>query len=339
MRRRLIAALLIAAIGSLVYVAAQIWLPGSDDTETVIHIVEGSSFDQIVAELDDAGLIGSRAAFGLLATSTGKDSRIKPGTYRFPRGISAAQLLDALVEGRSTIRVKVTFPEGSTVRRMASILERMAGVDSALFMRLAADRSFLSSIGIDAATAEGFLMPDTYFIYWGERPQTIITRMVDLHRSYFNDRRRKEAATTGLSPYQVLILASIVEGEARVDDERAIVAGVYLNRIRRGMKLQADPTLQYVIPDGPRRLLSADLHLDSPFNTYRYAGLPPTPINNPGRASIDAAIHPDTNDYLYFVARADGSGRHTFSRNGAEHQSAVSGYRKRVDAQRREQSE
>lgn len=339
MKRRLSVVLILLVTITLGYMVVQIWIPGFDDSQAIVNIPEGATFDQIVTELDDAGLIRSRAAFRILATSTGKDSRIKPGTYRFPRGISSSQLLDALVEGRSTIRVKVTFPEGSTIKRMASILSRAAGVDSARFMRLATDRGFLASTGIDAPTAEGYLMPDTYFVYWGEHPRSVMTKMIELHRAYYNDQRRKEAGAIGLSPYQALILASIVEGEARVDEERPIVAGVYLNRLRRGMKLQADPTLQYVIPDGPRRLLNADLQLDSPYNTYRYAGLPPTPINNPGRASISAVLHPDRNDYLYFVARADGSGRHTFSRSGAEHAQAVNDYRERVRRQRRDSGE
>lgn len=336
MKRRLSMVLGLLIAITVGYFIVQTWIPSSDDSESIVHIAEGATFDEIVSELDAAGLIRSRTAFRILATSTGKDSRIKPGTYRFSRGVSASQLLDALVEGRSTIRVKVTFPEGSTIRRIASILSRSAGVDSARFVRLATDRTFLATQGIEAATAEGYLMPDTYFVYWGEQPRAVITKMIELHSTFYNDGRKKEAEKVGLSPYQALVLASIVEGEARVEEERAIVAGVYLNRLRRGMKLQADPTLQYVIPDGPRRLLNADLQLDSPYNTYRYPGLPPTPINNPGRASIDAVLHPERNDYLYFVARADGSGQHTFSRNGAEHAQAVNDYRERVRRQRRE---
>jgi UPF0755 protein len=296
-----------------------------------VKIPEGSSFSEILDTLDDAGLLHGRAAFKLLAVTTGRDGRIKPGTYKFGRGISNSELLGALVEGRSTVKVKVTFPEGITVRRIASILARDAGCDSSEVARLAADRTFLKTLGINAATAEGYLMPDTYFIFWGEKPATILRRMSDMFRGFFSDSMRKKAELLGLSPYEALILASIVEGEARVDEERPVIAGVYLNRLRRGIKLDADPTIQYLFADGPRRILFRDLEIDSPYNTYKYKGLPPTPINNPGRSSIRAALNPAQHDYLYFVAKADGSGRHTFSRNAAEHEAAVRQYRERVE--------
>ena len=143
----------------------------------------------------------------------------------------------------------------------------------------------------------------------------------------------RSSEAIGLTPYEALTLASIVEGEARIADERPVIAGVYLNRLRRGIKLDADPTIQYLFDDGPRRILYRDLEIESPYNTYRYKGLPPTPINNPGRASIRATLAPAQHDYLYFVAKADGSGRHTFSRNGQEHAAAVKEYRERKKAE------
>jgi len=324
----------LVALIALGYMASEIWIPRADSREVTVRIPEGASFDEIVSILDEVELIRSRTTFQLLATTTGADAKIKPGTYRFPRGISAAGLLESLVAGRSTVRRKVTIPEGSTMRRIASIAAGQAGIDSAAFMELATDRAFLRTIGVDATSAEGYLMPDTYFLYWGDTPETLLRKMADLHSRFFNEEMKRRAAAVGLTPDQVIVLASIVEGEARVADERPMVAGVYLNRLRRGMRLQADPTLQYVLPDGPRRLLKADLEMDSPYNSYRYSGLPPTPINNPGRASIEAVLAPDRHDYLYFVARADGSGRHEFSRNGIEHAEAVRDYRARVARQR-----
>jgi len=334
MRKRLVIIVVLVLLCGLGILLYEFFVPGRSGGEVVVEIPERATFDQIVQRLDDADLIGSPAAFRLLAATTGNDVRIKPGLYRFPRGIPAAELLNALVEGRSTVRVKVTFPEGATIERVASIAAGRAGVDSAELVELATDRSFLRSIDVDAATAEGYLMPDTYYLYWGERPQTLLSKMAELHRKFYTDALKARSRAIGLTPYQVLILASIVEGEARVAEERPVVAGVYLNRLKKGMKLQADPTLQYALPGAPRRLLNSDLQLDSPYNTYRYPGLPPTPINNPGRASIKAVLESERHDYLYFVARADGSGRHIFSRNGAEHSKAVRDYRQRVARQR-----
>lgn len=313
------------------YVAWELWLRSGSDDEVIVRIPEGSSFAQILDSLEFSGAIANRTAFRLLAAGTGKDARIRPGTYKFRRGTASAELLDALVEGRSTVKVKVTFPEGSTTRRMASILHRELGVDSTTFVKLANDRAFLGTIGINAATAEGYLLPDTYFLFWGEDPRVLLRRLSEEFRAFYDDEMKERAKQNGLSAYEAIILASIVEGEARVEEERPVIAGLYLNRIRRGMKLAADPTIQYIIPDGPRRILYRDLRIDSPYNTYMYAGLPPTPINNPGRSSIRAAVGPQKHDYLYMVAKADGSGRHTFTRTGAEHNRAVREYRQRVD--------
>jgi UPF0755 protein len=335
-RRRGVRPIVLVLVGIVLivvgYIAWELWLRSGGDDEVIVRIPEGSTFAQILDSLETSGAIGNRTAFRMLAKATGDDSRIRPGTYKFERGTASAELLSALVEGRSTVKVKVTFPEGITIRRMASILKRDLEVDSAEFVRLANDREFLRTIGINASSAEGYLMPETYFLFWGEAPTTLLRRFSEEFRSFYDDEMKERAKATGLSSYEAVILASIVEGEARVDEERPIIAGLYLNRLRKGMKLAADPTIQYLLPDGPRRLLYRDLRIDSPYNTYVNTGLPPTPINNPGRASIRAAVSPQQHEYVYMVAKADGSGRHTFTRTGAEHERAVREYRQRVRA-------
>jgi UPF0755 protein len=298
----------------------------------LVRIPEGASFDAILDSLDNAGLIESRTAFRLYAVSNGDDARIRPGTYKFQREIAGAELLKALVEGRSTVKVKITFPEGITIRRVASIAMQQAGIDSAAIVERATDRTFLKTIGINASTVEGYLMPDTYFINWGEQPETLLRRMSTLFLNFYNDSLKAKAVQQDLTPYQAVTLASIVEGEARVDEERPVIAGLYLNRLHRGIKLDADPTIQYILPDGPRRLLFSDLKIESPYNTYLNKGLPPSPINNPSRASILAVLDPASHDYIYMVAKGDGSGRHTFTRNGQEHEAAVREYRARLNS-------
>ncbi len=329
MLRKLSVAILLVLLVAGGYFVYQIWLRSGSGDEVMVRIPEGASFNEVLDSLEAADLIGSRAAFKVLAVATEQDDQIRPGTYRFGRNIPAQELLAALVEGRSTVKVKVTFPEGITIRRIASIAARDVGCDSAEVVKLANNREFLKSIGINAATAEGYLMPDTYFIFWGEKPAVLLRQMADLFKNFYTDSLKKKAAALNMSPYEAIVLASIVEGEARVPAERDTIAGVYLNRLRIGMKLQADPTIQYILPDGPRQLFYRDLEVDSPYNTYRNKGLPPTPINNPGRASIVAALNPQKHDYIYFVAKADGTGGHRFSRTAQEHEVAVREYRAR----------
>jgi UPF0755 protein len=330
MVRKLLLILLILLVALGGYFSYQFWLRGGGSDEVTVIIPEGSSFSQILDSLESSEVIDSRSAFRLLSIATGNDGKIKPGRYKFQRGIAHAKLLEALVEGRSTVKMRVTFPEGITIRRMASIASQKIGVDSAEFVHLASDREFLKKIGINAATAEGYLMPDTYFLFYGEQPEVVLEKMSNLFREFYTDELKNKAAAQKLTPYEVVILASIVEGEARVDEERPTIAGLYLNRLRIGMELKADPTIQYILPDGPRRLFNRDLEIDSPYNTYRNKGLPPTPINNPSRASINAVLNPESHDYLFMVAKADGSGRHTFTKTGAEHERAVQEYRRRV---------
>ncbi len=174
-----------------------------------------------------------------------------------------------------------------------------------------------SALGVNAASLEGYLYPNTYSFFWGVSPREIIRTMVQEFYHHVGDSLRQRAAALGLTVHQALTLASIIEGEAVVDSERALIAAVYHNRLRQGILLQADPTIQYIVPGPPRRLRNRDLEIASPYNTYRYPGLPPGPVNNPGLVSIRAALYPAPVNYLYFVARGDGS--HVFSRTLEEH--------------------
>ncbi len=333
MLRKLLLLLLLIVVAIGGYFAYVTWLRSASGDEVIVKIPEGAPFDQVLDSLEVRGVLSSRGAFKLLASLTGDDARIKPGLYKFRRGLSNARLLNALVTGESTVRIRLTFPEGITIRRVASIAQREAEIDSAELVRLANDRTFLRTIGINAVSAEGYLMPDTYFVPWGEKPATLLKRMTTLFKRFYDDAKKSAAQRQGLSPYEAVILASIVEGEARVEQERRVIAGLYLNRLRKGIRLQADPTIQYVLKDGPRRLLYSDLRMDSPYNTYMVTGLPPTPINNPGKASIEAVLDPAQHDYIFMVAKADGSGEHTFSRNEREHAAAVRLYRQRTGTQ------
>ncbi|MFQ5771583.1 MAG: endolytic transglycosylase MltG, partial [bacterium] len=242
--------------------------------------------------------------------------KIKAGKYHVAGGTSGYRLLRQLVDGKVTIEW-VTIPEGKYARQIASILKQKVEIDSSRFMQFVNDPDFTQKFGIQAATLEGFLFPDTYGFCWGMKSEEIISIMVKQFKAQFNDTLQARTKELGFSNLELITLASIVEGEAVIDSEREIIAAVYHNRLKKRMPLQADPTIQYIIKNGPRRLLKQDLAIDSPYNTYKYSGLPPGPINNPGLASIKASLYPANVNYLYFVANGDGS--HTFSKTFNEH--------------------
>jgi UPF0755 protein len=215
------------------------------------------------------------------------------------------------------MQIKVTFPEGILSTQMAEILQEKIGIDSALFVSLVHDSAFAQFL-VGENSLEGFLLPETYFFEWEMPEKQIIQRMAANTRQIFEaDTIRDRLSQLDFTPLEILTLASIIEGEVMVDSERVTISSVYHNRLRLGWPLQADPTIQYIIPGPPRRLLHRDLEVDSPYNTYKNPGLPPGPISNPGKESILAALYPANTSYLYMVAIGDG--RHKFSKTLKEH--------------------
>lgn len=227
----------------------------------------------------------------------------------------------------SPATVDVTFPEGIGLEQFASIAARAIGCDSAAFMRFATSDSVCRAHNIPARTVEGYLLPNTYNFFRKSRASVVVDRLLaeqeTLWRKEFGDKK----SIRGRSKHEILTLASIVEAETPAHDEKPRVSGVYHNRLQRGMKLQADPTVQYALGGKKQRILYRDLEVDNPYNTYRYYGLPPGPINSPGIDAIRAAVQPEQHNYLYFVATGDGSNRHRFARNDHEHQRNVALYR------------
>ncbi|MBN2011536.1 endolytic transglycosylase MltG [candidate division KSB1 bacterium] len=284
-----------------------------------IKIAGGSTVTQIAKQLYEAGVVTDMDDFLFTVKVMRKGALLKAGKYTFDYGLSNYDIVNQLVHGK-VVGIRVSIPEGYTSRQIASLLKDKLEVDSTKFMGLVHDTDFIHKINIDAPSLEGYLYPNTYEFYWGTDAETVIRRLLTEFSHNFNDSLRQRAADKGWSIQKVLTLASIIEGEAMIDSERAIISAVYHNRLKKRMLLQADPTIQFIIPDGPRRLLNRDLAIVSPYNTYKYRGLPPGPVNNPGINSIKAAIDPADVPYLYFVAVGDGS--HTFSRTLKEHNRA-----------------
>ena len=315
--------------------------PGSSQA-VVVRVPRGASTAEIATLLHRQGLIRDPLAFRILARLEGRDGQLRAGVYRLSPGMPARAILDKLARGE-ILTARFTIPEGWTVDQVVDHLVAEGLVEEAALRRAleqaAAAWPYLPR-DEDARAAlreplEGYLFPDTYRVPVDEHgradPALLVRVMLDRFRQVVGPEEEAQARRLGLSVHQVVTLASIVEREARVAEERPIIAAVYLNRLKRGMSLDADPTVLYALGRVSGRLTYADLRVDSPYNTYRYAGLPPGPIGAPGQAAIAAVLHPADVDYLYFVLRPDGSGRHQFARTLAEHNRNVRAYRESLE--------
>ncbi|HXE56840.1 MAG TPA: endolytic transglycosylase MltG, partial [Gemmatimonadales bacterium] len=279
------------------------------------------------------GVVTNRLWFKLVARLTGADRSIQAGVYEFPAGASATQVLRTLEEGRA-VALRFTVPEGLTVAEIAALAEERLGVPADSVVVAARDPALIEALGVPGAgparSLEGFLLPETYLLPVDIGGRELVRIMAEHFVRGWDPAWDARLDTLGLSRLELTALASIVEGEARHDDERAIIAGVYHNRLRRRMPLQADPTVQYAIQlkTGRRksRLFEKDYLIDSPYNTYLHPGLPPGPVCAPGRKSLVAALYPADVPYLFFVARPDG--RHVFTRTYDEHLRAVAAVRR-----------
>jgi UPF0755 protein len=282
-----------------------------------VEIPPGASFREISALLEREGIVSDSRWVFLAGRFGGADRRVQAGLYRLVPGTPGGRLLRLLQTGPNEV-VRVTIPEGLRLVETAGVLSAELGAPAAEFVRLATDPALVESLAVPGPTLEGYLFPDTYLFFANEPPARVLRRMVETWRMVFDAASAARAAAIGLSPREAITLASIVESEAVVAEERPRISAVYHNRLRLGWKLQADPTVQYALGNR-ERLLLPDLECDSPYNTYRYAGLPPGPICSPGRASIEAALHPRENSReLYFVASGRG-GTHLFSSTLEEH--------------------
>jgi UPF0755 protein len=300
--------------------------PAEKTLETVnFKIIPGMPLQVIADSLEKKGLIDDAQLFIFWITSLGKDKAIKAGYFEIPKNLNYAQLAGFLTEARPK-EIKITIIEGLRIDEIAEQFADKLDIDGKKFVALTRDQNFIHELGLEVESLEGYLLPDTYHFYWGMKESTIISFLLKRCLAIFNQEVQARIDSMKMGIHEILTMASIIEGEVILDSERPIVASVYYNRLRKHIKLQADPTIQYIIPGVPRRLLIKDLEIDSPYNTYVYYGLPPGPINNPGKASIMAALYPANTKYLYFVAKGDGG--HVFSKTLAEHNRAKASFDK-----------
>jgi UPF0755 protein len=295
------------------------------------EVKKGESFSQIANSLYLNGVIPGKSAFKIAGFLYGAERRIKPARYYIPNGLSYLDLLDYFINGKADFLKSVFLFPASTSRSYAARLKVELFVDPDAFLNEIKNRHLLDSLGVHANSFEGYLLPQEYDFYENSSPREIICKLYKAFHKFYSDSLKNEISGTGRSLHNIITMASIVNGETNKKEEMPVIAGVYYNRLRIGMKLQADPTLQFLFQGGWRRLMNKDLQINSPYNTYKFAGLPPGPINNPGKAAIWAAVFPEKHDYFYFVA--DGKGGHIFARNYSEHLRNVDAYKERIKNQ------
>ena len=309
----------LSVIISTVYISIYFWPQTNMSSIKKIRITHGETLPGISNVLKNKGIISNKWLFEFFTKLKGYDKSIQAGTFTFKNVRTNNDIIENLVYGKPD-RKKITFLEGWNMEQVARHLEKEMKFNYYEVIDLFKDENFIKKLKLNVNTLEGYLFPETYYFFEGVDKKYLVKRLVNEHKLFWNKENISKADSLGFSPYEIIIIASIIEGEAIYDSERPTISAVYHNRLKRGMKLQADPTVQYIIKDGPRRLLNRDLRIKSPYNTYMYKGLPPGPISSPGTQSLLAALNPQINDYLYFVAKGDGY--HTFSRNEKEHERA-----------------
>ena len=322
MKKLLVSAIVFVVLaGTAALVAAYQFSNLAVERDTVIQytIEPGMTLSEVAGELEDRGVVRHAILFELLARYRGAGHGLNAGRYEIESYMDAGQILSMFTEGRIAVN-RVTVPEGLTIPETARVLQARIGIDSTAFEQRAADPEKVRSLGIEAPTLEGYLYPATYNMYPDMTVDDILKQMTSRHLATISEAYRNRAEALGYSVHEIVTLASIIEQEAMVDDERDVISGVFHNRLQKGMRLEADPTVQYGIGRPNMRLYEKHLSHPSPYNTYVHAGLPPGPICSPGEASIHAALYPKDVPYLFFVGRGDG--RHIFSITNSEHNRA-----------------
>ena len=296
-------------------------------TEKAFIIPEGATFNQVLDTLQANDILLNYKAFRWVSKKKKYHELIKPGRYLFNKGMNTNQIVNKLRAGEQE-PLDVTFNNARFKEDLAGKVSRYIQADSLSILRLFDDKKNIEERGFTPETFRAMFIPNTYEFYWTTTADEFANRMKREYHQFWNETRRQKAEGIGLTPVEVTTLASIVQEETVKADELKQVAGLYINRLKRGMLLQADPTVKYAAGDfSLRRILNVHLEIDSPYNTYRNAGLPPGPINFPEVSAIDAVLDYEKHDFLFMVAREDFSGYHNFSKTLAEHNRHAARYR------------
>ena len=302
---------------------------GGGSGEARVVIPQGASLRVAAESLAKAGVVQNATLFRVYGSLSDHDRSIRAGTYVFKRGVSWGDVLADLSGGKGLVRA-ITVPEGWALSQIVPQLARVLGAPVDSVQAAVRDTALLHALDVPTPTLEGYLFPDTYIFPEGTTPRQAVRMMVARFQRVWQPEWDQQLQKQAMSRNDVMALAAIVEKEARRPEERPVIAAVYLNRLKTGMRLQADPTVQYALGQHVTRVLYKHLEVDSPYNTYRYAGLPPGPIASPGKPAIIAALYPANVPYKFFVAYPDG--HHKFTTSFAEHSVAVKGARHEWDS-------
>lgn len=313
---------MLLVVGTIGFIAYQrLYTPNVKVTDDgFLYIPTGATFENVVSILAEKAVIKDELTFRWAARQMKYEENVKPGRYRIESGMSNVDLVSMLRSGKQA-PVKLVFNNVRTKDQFAKRIESQLELKSQALLNLMNDAQYLKEFGLSPENSMTLFIPNTYELYWNTTADKFIRRMKLEHDRFWNNERIEKAASAGLTPSQVSILASIVQQESNKEDEKPVIAGVYLNRLKKGWKLEADPTLVFAYGDFTvRRVLNIHKEFDSPYNTYKYSGLPPGPISLPSQKSIDAVLNYKKHDFMYFCAKEDFSGYHNFAADYKQHQ-------------------
>ena len=294
--------------------------PNSISGAKAINIYRSTDYAGMLDSLEKSGAVRNMATFRFVAKQMKLEETFKPGHYELKGGLSNKQIERVFARGWQTPVKLVVRSNVRDLGKMSALLARQLEADSTEFAAALADRQIMESHGFNPYTYLAMFIPDTYEVYWTVTPLQLLDRLSKEYNAFWNDSRVEKARAAGLTREQAMTLASIVIEETKYEPEMPTIAGVYINRLKKGMLLQADPTVKYAVNDPSlRRILNVHLQVDSPYNTYKHAGLPPGPITTPTKAAIEAVLNYQHHDYLYFWAHESFNGQHRFARTLSEH--------------------
>jgi len=305
-----------------------------DEEQALFYIPTGSDFEFVIDQLDKEGIIENRKSFRWVAVKKGYDMNVKPGRYKINNGISNNVLVNMLRSGRQD-PVMVVFNNVRTLDQLAGKVSRYLEADSATFASYLSGADLVPKYGLEPETFTTMFIPNTYEFFWTTTPEDFTERMAKEYKKFWAGERDRKARQMGMTRSEVVTLASIVDEETLFDDENQRVAGVYMNRLEKGIPLQADPTLKFALGDFTvKRILNEDKKIDSPYNTYKYRGLPPGPISIPSVSAIDGVLNYEKHSYIYMCAKADFSGYHAFAKTLSQHNQNAREYQKELNKNR-----
>ncbi len=306
----------------------------TDDEGYHLYIYSNYNYDSVLKVLDDDDVLKSMRSFKWTAEKKNYPNTIKPGHYIIQKRMSNNELINMLRVGRQ-VPVQVTFNTVRTVEQLAFVIEEQLEVSADSIIALIGNESFLDSLGFDSYTIPAMFIPNTYEFYWNTDATQFFVRMKEEYEKFWTEERLRKAKRIDLTDKEVITLASIVNEETKMADERPMIAGVYINRLKKGMKLQADPTIIFAVGNfSMRRVLTRHKKINSPYNTYRHTGLPPGPICIPDILSIDAVLNYSKHRFIFFCAKADFSGYHNFARTLEEHNKNARLYQRQLNKRR-----